>query len=344
MVILSKKSVSTALFDRILLLTGSHIHRVESLLPYQYGTNDKSDILYDEAHRELIIQESLLYVLLDMEDKIDTNSWRQIIIKEDETKLTDTIEREVTGCYAWMQMSKMLKRYYTPEELEEAFKTHEAEYDYNKAQKHYMNISVLTDTVTLHHNCLKYDINGAHLSALVEIFPKAGNKLIEMYKARKQHPEYKKYFNFFVGEMCRRGHRLTYNWIVQRTTARLLEGINYVGGDLVYVNTDGFAVKNYVRPLPASTELGNFKLEHSGDLYTYAGKNYTALQWIDQYGELKTVGSILIQMREHLCLPAGQVIDYKRTVRKVCEDYYGNDINTVDASEVRVRYVEVTIE
>lgn len=116
-----------------------------------------------------------------------------------------------------------------------------------KIQLHY-NYSDMDGLITKHNNCFKYDINSAYGYYLKQIFPKATEDIDKLYRLRKEHPEYKSYFNYFIGMLNspskKKKYGETYNWIVQQTRQKLEEAIRYTGGVLIYANTDGYVVRN----------------------------------------------------------------------------------------------------
>lgn len=227
-------------------------------------------------------------------------------------ELKEPVEEVITGTYAYNYIMKILKKHYSDEEIDECFNSHTAEYDRNNIQYHYF-ASAFDDTadtvITEYENCYKWDINGAHCDAICEIFPKAYNDIKKLYDQRKIHPKYKKFVNFFVGAMCIRGHRPTYNWVVQRTNGILQEAINYTYGinsQLVYANTDGFIIQNPENFINNSTELGFFKLEYAGTVQVAESNNY----WIYQAGD-EIKGSMPLQLRDKVDLRIGKTITYE---------------------------------
>ena len=120
--------------------------------------------------------------------------------------------------------------------------------------------------------------------------------------------------------------------VVNRINEIMDKAFKEVGGTRLYVNTDGFIVKNPVKLIKHSTELGEFKLEHSGDVYIYVDKNY----FIIQAGqELK--GNCMCMVRDKFDLPNGKVVHYNK-VRKVIKDA------TINDSEVSILVADNIIE
>ena len=244
----------------------------------------------------------------------EVTHWKQCILHKD-ADLEVKCEDDTDGARATNFMRNLICRYYSREEYSQCLATHTAEYNEKLAQYHF-TICEEKDVIIRYPNCYKWDINGAHTDALCEIFPKAAAAIRELHDQRKTAPINKKYINYYVGTMASTGHRGTYNWIVQRTTRKLLKGIQKVGGDLLYANTDGFMVMNPKVQLPHSTQLGEFKLEYVGNSWFYYDKNYSCFQI--ETGEIK--GSILRQVRGDIDLPHGKVVHYDR--KKIYDNIY----------------------
>lgn len=300
--VLRRYDVCESVFDDILQTMQSRIEIVENISEYFTGYQPKHKIYYDNKEY-LIIREHLLAYFADFsdEDYQNVEDWRQVIVRKAEQP--QTYQKSIDGSRAYKQMKGVLLNYYTEEEFDKQLKAHSAEKDLNNIQYHFQYPS--RDMVLQHSNCVKYDINGAHHDALIEIFPRAKEELESMFARRKEEPILKAYVNYFVGMLCRKGYRGTYNWIVQRTTKMLKTAMDEVGGTLVYANTDGFMVSDPESKLKHSTELGKFKLEFEGTAYTYQDKNYWCYQT-----DKETKGSIRYSVRDQLNLKNGEVIHY----------------------------------
>jgi len=280
--------------------------KVNDLNKYKKGYNSKNVIYYNEE--ALICSESHLKFLNLIEDDYYTD-WKQVIVNcnNEETEYKK-VQADITGTVAQAVILKGLKKYYKEDEIVSILETYNTEYNFNKKQLHLLPDSY--QEVKCFKNCIGYDINGAHNDALVEMFPKAKNYFTKLFNERKVKPNNKKFINYFVGCLVYK-YRGAYNWIVQRTTAKLLEGITTVDGTVEYANTDGFIVKNNKYTLNTSTKLGEFKIEMEGNLYTYIDDNYWCIQYIKD-GKLVTKGSILNEVRSRINLPEGKVIHYKK--------------------------------
>lgn len=317
---LAQYAVSAEIFNQILIKNNNRIV-IANIEDYQYGYSNKKKVIYN-GKDELICRE--MYV--DVKPKEAT--YRQIIVKKDDSLDSEDYHKEMMGSTAWNRMLKILKKYYTEEELLAilANNTHEP------CKPWHFNPPKLDDAVYKHTNCYKYDINSAYASAYITLFPKAHDDIMALYLGRHDNPDNKKILNFFNGMLKRKGFAGTYYWVVNRTNETMTKALDEIGGMKLYVNTDGFIVKNPAKLIKHSTELGQFKLEHSGDVYIYVDKNY----FIIQAGqELK--GNCMCMVRDKFDLPNGKVVHYNK-VRKVIKDA------TINDSEVSILVADNIIE
>lgn len=317
---LAQYRVSAEIFNEILIENSNRII-IANIEDYQYGYSNKKKVIYN-GNDELICRE--MYV--DVKPKEAT--YRQIIVKKDDSLDSEDYHKEMMGSTAWHRMLKILKKYYTEKELLEIFanNTHEP------CKPWHFNPPKLDDAVYKWSNCYKYDINSAYASAYINLFPKAYDDIMALYLGRHENPDNKKILNFFNGMLKRKGFAGTYYWVVNRTKEIMTKTLDEIGGMKLYVNTDGFIVKNPAKLIKHSTELGEFKLEYSGDVYTYVDKNY----FIIQAGqELK--GNCMCMVRDKFDLPNGKVVHYNK-VRKVIKDA------TVNDSEVSILVADNIIE
>lgn len=294
---LKKYDVSEKIFEDILVSFPKSIIKTDNIKDYFCGYKDKWKMMYD-GKEYIICQE----YILSPYTKVGLSDWKQVIIRK--SKQTSNFEQSVTGLRAWNYMYALLKKYYSVEEIEECFNTHQSEYNENQIQVHILPED--SEKILRFDNCYKYDINSAHGDALREIFPKASKAIEDMFLKRKEKPIYKAYMNYFVGFMCKKNHRKTYNWVVQRTTRKLNIAMTQVDGEIIYANTDGFIVKNPRNLLNASKELGEFKLEYQGTVYSYTDKNYYCIQTDD------IVGNVSCGVRDDIDLSQGKVVHYRR--------------------------------
>ena len=333
---LKRVDTSEEIFDEILRTMASRVVRVPSINPYSTGYPrgmSKKLIVYDGGDY-LIMQEYLMLHFASIPAGKEVTDWKQIKVRR--TRNVDAWQDSIDGPRATRYMTELLLKHYSKDELAECYRAHEAAYDAKLIQIH-ANITLPNGTIEGYSNCFKYDINGAHQDALMEIFPKAADDIQRLYDGRKEKPIYKSYVNYFVGDMCRHGHRATYNWIVQRTTRKLREAINSVGGLLIYANTDGFIVFEPARELPTSKALGAFKLEYRGRVYMYKGANHLAIEMSDHPDKDKRItGSVRLAVRDHIDLAHGKVVKYDN-VRTTLHNVAGEAITFNDIKNVRVK-------
>ena len=291
--------VSPELFDKILTEYKDWVVQVPNIKDYVKGNRFNASIQYDGI-KKMVLRESRL-------TKKKLPDWYQCICIRDENLEGETYQHSISGGTAWRVLKDKLLNYYTPEEFDQRLHLFEATYDFDKSQVHFMYRTESSDFVYKYTNCVKYDINGAYASALVEIFPLAKQEILKLYAERKDKPLNKKLINYFVGMLCRTGYRKTYNYIVQQIRIKIDKIMNEVGGILLYANTDGFAVSCPDTRIVTSKELGDFKLEHEGDIYIYDGGTC----WLMQAGD-KLTGTVLYQVRNLIDLSQGNVVKYKR--------------------------------
>jgi hypothetical protein len=298
-------SVSEELFDEI-LAGGYTIKLVEDpneFNTYKYGYPEKTVIVYD-GFKNMILLECVLNEHYPL--NIRLTHWKQCILHKDITQ-DIRCEEDINGGQAYNYMKSLICHYYSEDEYNKCLKDHEAEYNEELAQYHF-SMFEKTGHIFRYENCYKWDINGAHNDALCEIFPKAAAAITVMFQQRKKYPVNKKYVNYYCGMLASKGHRGTYNWIIQRTTKLLLDGINKAGGTLLYANTDGFLIQHPDHIIPHSIKLGEFKLEYQGPVWFYYDKNYNCFQ-LDN-GEIK--GTPLLTVRKLIDLPNRKVVHYDR--------------------------------
>ena len=300
MKILSSYEVRADIFDKILYDYAGRVKVTDNFEQYVFGYQDKKTIYYDGSEW-LICRKYILDANIKNEDV--TDGWKQLRLRRVSNANT-VITKTISGTYATNYMNHLLFKYYSPREVEEILNNNEAEYNKDLIQYHYM-VSLNVNELRKYDNCVKYDINGAHCDALVELFPKAAKAILKLHSKRKEKPEIKQIFNFYVGNLCNTGHRKTYNWIVQRTTRILYKAMDLTKGQLLYANTDGFVIRCPERKLHTSINLGEFKEEYSGDVYFYRSKNYQLMQCGEEMR-----GSCRNEVRGDIDLRKGIVVTY----------------------------------
>lgn len=334
--------ISGDLFNKIRTAFNDNVELKDDLTPFKCGYRDKNKIYLAKSEKELICQAKILMYIDDSytEQMYEifggaNNSWKQIVCRCNE-ELEQPIEKDFTGCNCVIYMNKLLSDYYTKDEIDACLRAHEAEYDENKKQRHntyYYEVGRLVK----YKNCIKYDIHKAHLSALIEIFPKAEHRLLELAEKAKKDKKYKKIANYYVGMLAHKKqgqteatYRKTYNWIVQRTTAlvdELTEELTDIWtSEIVYQNTDSTCVSHPKAVRQDSSKIGEFGIEYTGDVYSYRGTNYTIYQFGD---EIK--GTLPLSLRKYVDLRVGRVVSYTR--KKVDNHYEIQDIKQEQVNE-----------
>lgn len=301
MKLLSSYELSEEDFNSILYNYECNVE-VCDLKEFMYGYKNKNRIKYN-GKDTLICKEYILSQWMNEELRRDCSDWKQVVVRK-VANADMHLEKSISGKEAWRYMyNEVFRKEYSEEEIDNILRSHEEEESniYHYTPQNWLETGVIEKV----ENCEYYDINSAYCSALVELFPKCKEVLNKMYKDRKHKPVNKKYFNYFCGKLCPKGYRKTFNWITHRTRNKLIEMIDYTGGDVIYANTDGFIVTNPKNRLYDSKELGEFKNEYSGTVYLYKDTNY----FIMQYGD-KIKGSALCEVRNDIDLANGDVVHY----------------------------------
>ena len=213
-------------FNKIIESYPSLIKHVEPKDIYNYfcGTYYKgmsTKNIYTDDTQYIIMPEVLLNGLFD--NIYGCTEYKQIVIRLDVT--IKEITRDYTGSWCYNQLMKILKKVYTLQEIDDILHSYDnIKYDKGKIQYHY-NFEQFTylDTegcVLDLKNCTKYDINGAHEDAFIQMFPKAKDLLLaeETKKAkaklkgdRETVRRIKSIFNYCVGFLKRKGFIGAYN-------------------------------------------------------------------------------------------------------------------------------------
>ena len=317
--LLKTVDINDEIFYKLLKMHKHCVKIVNNIHDYFYGYKDKTNIYYN-GKDTFVCQEYRLAVLCNIKKY---TGWKQVIVRINCNQKAE-IKETVTGGRAKAYMMKILKKYYTAEEIDKRLNMFQAEYDSDLKQQHYNGDLLPSGKILKFTNTYKFDINGAHLDALCEIFPKAKDDFVRMYNKRHEKPVFKEYPNRFVGclaqktDEMRKEHILgkyerTYNWIVQRTTEKLLLALNEVGGKQLYINTDGLVINNPESIICTSANLGEFKLEHCGNTYFYRDKNYCIFQFGEDLTKKDVLkGSCLTEVRKYIDLSKGKIVHYDR--------------------------------
>lgn len=299
MIQLKRKLISEKLFNDILTNYSTDCEYVgDKIYTYFFGFKDKYKIYYNE---EYIVANEVW-----IEPKAARNTWIQSVYRiSKETVENNIVDIDVSGTYATNYMNKILRKFYSKDEIEEILKQHEAEYDDNKIQLHYLPYTS-KDAITCFSNCYEYDINGAYHSELIRLFPKAEHSLTKLYINRKLNSNYKKFVNYYIGNLCNTGHRNTFNYIVQHIRCFIEKIIEYLHGNLIYANTDGFIIQSPCRFLENSKALGECKLEYKGNVFYFQADNYYVIKTNKIRGSISTLVRDLIDLEHNI------VVSYER--------------------------------
>lgn len=327
---LNRITVDSNTYNAILDMYPKYIEYVEDLNMYFIkGYSEKRIIKVDSATKTLIIQGYRIpNVSMD-------NDWMQVVCACDES--LDSPEEVRILPYANQANSliekKILKKYYTKDEIVQCLNEHSL-----KVRRKPLHIMLPTiyhdDKVHKFNNCVYYDTNGAHTDALCEIFPKARKDLIRLH-----HHAKKDYLNIYVGDLCNRGFRGTFDWIVERTRAFIENVYDRVGGGLIiYANTDGMIIHNPKNRLPTSSNIGDIKSESvDGVVYAYYCESddettaYTIYQYQHPTKGKQLKGNARLSIRSKLDLPHGKVI-----LGKIKKENHREFMTNIRAKEVSV--------
>lgn len=315
--------LSDDIFDKLLYDFQADVKIVDSTDPYIYGYEDKNTIYYDGGSYLICKEHYINYYTGLIEN---CTEWKQCRVRRVENMSTKLI-RSMDGQTAWEFMIKILEHYYTWEEIKSILSSYNTPYDKGLAQyKDRFTVDAYNKSTIIFKfsNCYKYDINGAHTDALIEMFPKAKTSILKLYNERHINPLNKDRVNYFVGMFVKKGYKGAYNWIVQRTTKTLNKAMDFTGGLLIYANTDGYIISNPINKLETSKELGDFKLEYTGNVYYYEDKNYYLVQCGNEQK-----GSCLKSVRKYIDLSKCEVVHYNKKKIYITETEYINVADNV---------------
>ena len=337
-------TISEEIYDKILNSFPSQLQFEDNIYQYFYGSKDKNKIYFNNDY--IVIKEckfNYIYKLIFNKNFINNpTEWKQIKLKLDKTINDAVCLPDGNQCYIYI--NKMLKKYYTEEQIENILNSHEEDEDENLKQFHF-TYAAMEGVVHKFTNCFKYDITKAHAFEIISLFPLAKDGLIKILKeaenAKKQgnlgeYQRFKNYVNLYVGALCRHGHRKTYNYIVHKVTRKIFTSYGLSGGILLYANTDSYTVCKPKSIINTSREIGDFKLEYHGDIYIYQDNNY----WLMEYGN-ELVGSCKKYVRDNIKLSEGQVVHYKINREYICTDlnnqkHYREEIKDICIEKVNV--------
>ena len=335
---LVRYEADSLIINKIYELFPSYLIKDEDIYSKFYGYYNK-DIIYYNNEYLIITEVRFNYAVKQVYNTTVINNpacWKQVVVRLDDT--VNIPNKTITGTYAYNYvMNNILLKKYTTDEVEYILNSHIAEYDSNLKQFHYDYMVDEQNVIYKFKEVYKYDIHKAHASILISLFPKCKDLIIKILNKSKQEKnkgniaksrEYKAYINYFIGALCNHGHRLTYNYIVQTITKKLLNTYDNLGGQLIYANTDSLCVINPTNIIPDMPEYGEFGLEYKGPAYIVYGNNYVLYKFDDYVGSCRKV------VRDKFDLPNGIICNYK--VNKI-----GNRMEIKDLCIEKVNVVEL---
>lgn len=327
-------------FNEILNLFPGKVQKVNNIYDYFCGSPGNKKPIFTDGNEWIVCQEYIVDYVSNCIEGCTT--WKQIRVRKNVT--LNKPQKTYNGSYCYNYIMKIVKKYYSEDDIVDIMNKHSYEKTDSSDDKqfhYYYNCKQYE--ITKLKNCYKYDINGAHAFAVFNLFPKAKEDLQKLYNKKDEYKakgnieesnKIKALFNYFVGELCNKGYRNTYNYIIKKVTDVLVQVMKITDGQLVYANTDGFVVSNPKKLLPPSNEIGMFKLEGSGDMYVYKDKNYWLLEYTNSKGSVEHVGSCKLEVRKYISLANGDIVHYDNVREYIGKDSRGNDHFTVKVENI----------
>ena len=247
--------------------------------------------------------------------------------------------KPIDGNKAWREFMKELKRHYTGTEINKVINEcgtadedvgdilHYSPYGTKDIAEDFCEFKAKDNCITTIDNCCYYDINKAYASNLMHFFPKLEDWMMKGYKEDKQR--FKKVINYAVGMMQRHGDecghffRRLRNTIVTNTTNTLNETMNYIienskAAMQVYVNTDGFIMKDADVEINYSDKIGDFGKETIDNNRVWSlrvnipgWQKYAILQWFENGKKvIKSLGGFRLdeQLVSKVDLSQGKIV------------------------------------
>ena len=304
--------VSQDIFQNILNIMNDYVEDVNSLEKLRYGYTPRKKIY--KYGKMICIPAMALNQILGYKILTDIPfMWYQVCVTVGGTNELNKVHSIISGTPAKRIFTNKMLSVLSKEEFENRLTSYHVEYNEKLAQQHAQKF--IMNKIIHFPNCHYYDINCAHGDALLEIFPEGKDIIMDMYEHRKDNDgRNKKIFNFFVGMLAHdQIHRGTYNYVVQRTTKKLLAFCDKVGGDRVYMNTDGVILSNCKHPVPSSDKIGEFKMKR-GDVYVYRCAKYEIFQIYYPDGTNEVKGHLPNILKPKIDLKNGKVVKYKTIV------------------------------
>ncbi len=311
---LNRKKINLNTFNKILDIFKDRVDIVDDLGPYFYGYRDKKRIKYNPKTNNMICQ--AIYINYASGLNLLQPDWKQYVLIRGTEVQENEAEDVMYANKANKIINNILLKYYNESEIEELLNNH----THTKDSAVQRRLPSIYEKNVIHHfhNCVYYDINGAHRDALCEIFPLAKKDFLKVNKQAA---------NIYVGDLCNHNHRDTYYWIVNRTANILMQNISHIGGLILYANTDGVIAYHPQNTLNTSDKLGEFKSVIINDeIYYYidSDPNYTGyhcIQYATKTNPKEKKGTCPIEFRNEMDLSKGIVIRYKKYREENIEKY-----------------------
>lgn len=310
-------SVATDIFEGLLRNFNKRIEEYDDINEFKTGYPDKNHFKVDLIKGEMICRCSHLSGYCNEWVLPPDQNWKQVILIKQPELDPGKWYFDVSGQQARKEIEKRILREYNEEEYKDILSAHcEDEY---AGRKQVHRILWERNKILKFDNVYAYDINNAHGSGLMELFPRCADTWNYMYAHRKDdNGKYKKYFNYYFGCIGKKNspYRGVYWWVVHRTT-RILESFwDKVGGYPVYANTDGIYLQDPDSPVESSDKLGEFKGKH-GIVYTYKHDEpgytpYWLVQFVADDGSVEIKSDIPTHLRKNIDLSVGKTIRYTK--------------------------------
>lgn len=310
-------SVATDIFEGLLANFNKYVDECDDINEYKSGYPDKIRLKVNLDKGEMICMAKYLNWYCQEHIIPAGEGWKQLLLIKQPELAAGKWYLDISGQQARKEIEKRVLKEYSEEEYKNILSAHcEEEYE-GKKQQHYTEVK--DNKLLKFEDVWAYDINNAHGSGLMELFPRCAETWDYMYAHRKDdNGKYKKYFNYYFGSIGKKNspYRGVYWWVVHRTT-RILESFwDKVGGRAIYINTDGIYLQHPDNPLASSDKLGEFKGKH-GTIYTYRHNEpgytpYWLIQFVADDGTVEMKSNIPTSLRDNIDLAAGKTIKFTK--------------------------------
>ena len=280
----------------------------------------------------------------------------------------NSTSKPIDGNIAWREFIKELRRHYTEEEIDEIINEcgtadedtadilHYSPYGAKGIADDPYDFKAKDNCITTIDNCCYYDLNKAYASNLMHFFPKLEDWMMKGYKEDK--PRFKQVINFAVGMMQRHDDeskhyfRRLRNSIVTNTTDTLNDTMDYMienseAAMKVYVNTDGFIMKDSDVEINHSDKIGDFGKETIDNNRVWSlrvnvpgWQKYAILQWFENGKKvIKSLGGFRLdeQLVSKIDLSQGKIVLFtQEKINKGKNDMFViKDIKEADIHEIQ---------